>query len=198
MTRGTAAAPRPSKATATVEHEEAPPEGSGGPSIILPPSAAAPILARAAVPSGHASDAFPTMRLHHLALATALLLAPTLAAQPAPDATPEAVVQSLVDAVSAHDVDAIAAHYADDARFYRHPDTPHWADLAKMREEFEMMFAGLPDVRVEVTERIVHGDYVVQQERYLREDTDQPEFTATLIYQVRAGRIQNLWVLHTD
>ncbi len=138
------------------------------------------------------------MRRTLLVLAAALTLAPALTAQPTADATPEAVVRSLMDAVDAHDVDAIAAHYADDARFYRHPDIPHWADAAKMREELETMFAGLPDVRVEVTERIVHGEYVVQQERYLREDTDQPTFTATLIYQVRDGRIHALWVLHTD
>lgn len=126
----------------------------------------------------------------------ALLLFPlsTLACGSSGD--PAQVVQAQVDAYNAHDIDAFASCYADTvtvtdlsgkrATITGIPALKHtFAFLAKMPKDFH----------VEILQRVVTGPTVVDKERVHGLPADKGQPVAMAAYEVRAGKIVNVWFL---
>lgn len=106
----------------------------------------------------------------------------------------ERVVQAQLEAYNRRDIDAFLATYAPDVRIYDHPDRLQLEGLAAMRERYGPMFERVPDLHAAIERRIVQGDYVIDHERV----TGLPDgrtIRAVAIYQVRDGRIQNVWFI---
>ena len=106
----------------------------------------------------------------------------------------EAVVQAQLVAYNRRDVDAFVDSYAEDVRIYDHPDRLRISGRARLREEYAGFFAETPDLHAAVPNRIVQGEYVIDHETV----TGLPNgasIQAVAIYQVRDGKIQNVWFL---
>jgi len=128
-----------------------------------------------------------------------LLAAPFLAAQGKPAAAagpPEAVAQALVEAFNAHHLEAILRTYSQDsvarrlpsgeAYIHGHPD---------IRKKFATAFEKSPNIRVDVVQRMVHGDFVIDREKITGvADSNGPQF-GVVIYEIKDGLIQNEWYL---
>lgn len=135
--------------------------------------------------------------------AVLLLLAGCAAPQrPAPSATrlseseaaAAAVVQAQLEAYNRHDVDAFAATYAPDVRIYDHPDKLQVSGIDQLRRSYGEFFAAAPNVHATVSTRIVQGEYVIDRETA----SNLPggaQIKAVAVYQVKGGRIQNVWFL---
>jgi hypothetical protein len=128
-----------------------------------------------------------------------LLAAALLAAQSKPAAAarpPEAVAQALVEAFNAHDVEAILKTYSRDsiarrlpsgeAYIHGHPD---------IRKKFATAFEKSPKVRVNVVQRMVHGDFVIDREKITgAAGSAEPQY-GVVVYEIKDGLIQNEWYL---
>ncbi len=119
-------------------------------------------------------------------------------AAPAPSASAvsaaEAVVQAQLEAYNRRDVDAFAATYAPDVRIYDHPDRLRMSGVDQLRQTYAEFFAAAPGLRATVSRRIVQGDHVIDHETV----TGLPggaRIQAVAVYQVRDGRIQNVWFI---
>ncbi len=108
---------------------------------------------------------------------------------------PSAVAQALVDAYNAHDVEGILKTYDANSVARRLPGgevilTGH----AEIRRKFETSFQRSPDARVEVVQRIVDGDFVIDKEKITGTvEGKAVERYGTVIYEIRDGRIVNEW-----
>lgn len=133
------------------------------------------------------------------ALILALAAAGSLPAQsPAPEAveTPAALVQKQLDAYNARDLDAFLAPYAADAKVYRHPSTLLLDGREAMRKSYAETFRQHPRLHCELRSRLVEGPYVVDQESV--EGLSPSPTSVLVIYEIRRGAIQNVWVLIPD
>jgi hypothetical protein len=116
---------------------------------------------------------------------------------PAATTDEERVVQAQVDAFNRRDIDRYVATLAPDVVFYEFPADTVFNGAARIRQHYTELFAG-PDARrlhVDVGERIVKEPFVTQQESYHGfpgEDTH----VSVVIYEVRGGRIQNMWFMN--
>ncbi len=130
------------------------------------------------------------------------LLAVFLAARPeiAPSAptgltSPEAVVESQLEAYNAHDVAAFLAAYADDAQIFEHPAKLLANGKAEMRERYTARFKGA-NLHAVVVKRIVMGNIVVDHERVTRTFPEGPGTAdAVLIYEIQSGKIARAWLI---
>ena len=128
-----------------------------------------------------------------------LLAAPFLAAQSKPAATagpPEAVAQALVEAFNAHDVEAILKTYSRDSTARRLPSGEAYIHgHPDIRKKFATAFEKSPNVRVDVVQRMVHGDFVIDREKITgAAGSDGPQY-GLVIYEIKDGLIQNEWYL---
>ena len=71
-----------------------------------------------------------------------------------PQAEPESVVQTQLDAYNAHDLDAFVATYAEDVELFEHPSTLLASGHAQLRERYAPRFA---DARLHCTLGEAHG-----------------------------------------
>jgi len=135
--------------------------------------------------------------------AIALVLA---ACSPAPSPSPatrisvtetspaEQVVQAQVEAYNRRDLDAFMATYAPDLALYAHPDRPLTSGQEQARREYGTMFENVPNLHVEIANRIVQGSFVIDHE-VVTGLPDGKEVRAVAIYEVREGKIQNVWFI---
>lgn len=103
-------------------------------------------------------------------------------------------MQAQVDAYNRRDIDAFAAAYAPDVRLFDHPDRLQLSGVEQLRTEYAGFFAAAPRLHVRITRRIVQGEYVIDHE-HVTGLPDGSDVEAVAIYQVRNGRIQNVWFL---
>ena len=108
----------------------------------------------------------------------------------------EAVVQGQVEAYNDHDVEKFASFYSDEITIYDlSGDKPTAKDkgIAALKKTYAWMAEAPPGFGVEIIKRIVNGPIVVDLERIqgLPEEKGTPEFLA--IYEVRDGKIINVW-----
>lgn len=108
-------------------------------------------------------------------------------------ASPELVVQRQLEHYNAHDLDAFLATYADNAEIFDLPNTstPTMSGAAEMRTRYGELFTRAPEVNCQVVDRIVEGDYVIDQE-FCSLNAER-RVRATAIYQVENGRIRRVW-----
>ena len=104
----------------------------------------------------------------------------------------ERLVRKQVEVFNRHDLDAFLACYASDVKFYQFPDKLLYSGLDSMREAYGRMFRAEPDLKVEITHRIVQGDFVIDHESGNR---DGRKIDLTVIYQVKDGKIVAVWAI---
>ncbi|MBC8145110.1 MAG: nuclear transport factor 2 family protein, partial [bacterium] len=78
--------------------------------------------------------------------------------------TPAQIVQRQLDAYDTGDIDAFLATYTDDIAVYDHPSTLLMRGHDAMRETYSKLFASAPDLKTHISQRIEHGNFVVDYE----------------------------------
>lgn len=115
------------------------------------------------------------------------LLALGIAAAPP---SPIDVVERQLAAYNAHDADAFAATYADDAQVFKASDTaPVLQGRAAIRARYAALFASRPDVRAEVSARMVAGNFVSDHETIVGTSA-----RAIVVYDIKDGLIRRAWL----
>lgn len=109
-------------------------------------------------------------------------------------ARPIDVVQAQVDAYNAHDLDQFLACYADDAALYDlSGKQPVVHGRSAMREIYSFLERVPDGFQVDIIDRLVSDAIIVDTERFvgLPEGVQWPN--AVVVYEVRNGKIQNVW-----
>jgi hypothetical protein len=110
------------------------------------------------------------------------------------ESSPLQVVQAQVDAYNRGDIDAFLNTHAPEANLYNFPDELLSSGLASMRERYAELFEKAPELHASITNRITQGNYVIDQE-VVTGIPGAKELTAVLIYEVKDGKIVNVWFL---
>lgn len=122
----------------------------------------------------------------------AIATSPTATCGTSPD--PERVVQAQLDAYNAHDIDAFAACYADDATIYNlAANKAPRKGIPALREDYAFLAQVPKGFRAEIVKRIVSGPIVVDHERPVGLPADKRAIDAIAVYEVRDGKILNVW-----
>jgi len=109
--------------------------------------------------------------------------------------SPETVVQRQVEAYNARDIEAFLSFYADDVVIRHLPGGEiAWDSKDAMRPRYSKRFAENPELFCTITQRIVHGDWVVDHE-LVTGVKERPRVRAVATYEVKNGLIQNVWFL---
>lgn len=107
---------------------------------------------------------------------------------------PAAVVQAQVDAYNAHDVAAFASCYADDVTVTDlGGKRPPIKGIAALKRTYAFLATVPKAYRVAIVQRVVNGSIVVDQERAMGLPLDKGQPEAIAIYEVRDGKIQDVW-----
>ena len=112
---------------------------------------------------------------------------------------PEAVVQTQVDAYNAHDIERFLQCYADDITIHDlSGKDPPVKGIAELRKDYEWLSKAPREFRVQIIKRVTVGRIVVDVERVLGlpKDKGTPEVVA--IFEVRDGKIRNVWFPPSD
>ena len=123
-----------------------------------------------------------------------LLIAPwltvsILAATPPELPTPEAIVQTQLNAYNARDMEAFLATYADDAELYTFPNTLQTKGKAEMRTRYAVRFSDRL-LHAVITQHVAMGSTVIDHERIQVTLPEGPGvMEAIAIYEVRDGKI---------
>lgn len=126
-------------------------------------------------------------------ISAALLITGAISSLAAP--TAEEVVQKQVEAYNARDTEAFLATYAEDAQLFELPDKLLARGTAQLRERYTKRFAD-PGLHAEIVQRIALGNTVVDHERVrlmLPDGQGPGTLEAIAIYEVRDGKITNVW-----
>lgn len=107
------------------------------------------------------------------------------------------VVDAQIEAYRAKDVERFLSCYAADASVVLFDGTPMFADKHVMREQYGKLFAGSPDLHLTIANRMVAGEFVVDEEHVSgMHFGDMPtEITALSVYRVTNGKIASLMLL---
>ena len=112
---------------------------------------------------------------------------------------PEAVVQTQVDAYNAHDIERFLQCYADDITIHDlSGKDPPVKGIAELRKDYQWLSKAPREFRVQIIKRVTVGRIVVDVERVLGlpKDKGTPEVVA--IFEVRDGKIRNVWFPPSD
>jgi imidazolonepropionase-like amidohydrolase len=109
-------------------------------------------------------------------------------------AGPAQIVQVQLEAYNRGDLEAFVSTYGPDVRMYNHPDKLTTSGLDAVRATYGKLFASAPGLKATVTSRIVQGNFVIDHEHVTGLDRDG-ELRAVAIYEVRDGKIRNVWFL---
>ena len=108
---------------------------------------------------------------------------------------PETVVQRQLEAYNAHDIPAYIATFSADAELFGLPGTaPVLSGRSAVRTYYADRFAQNPQLRGEVTERMVFGNIVIYRE-LLHGLSDLEPVELVAIYQVEDNLIRRIWFI---
>lgn len=109
-------------------------------------------------------------------------------------ADPVEVVQAQVDAYNAHDIDAFASCYADNATINNlSGKRPAIVGLPALKKVYAFLAKEPKEFHVVIVQRAVTGPTVVDHERVIGLPADKGQPEAIAVYEVRNGKIQNVW-----
>lgn len=136
-------------------------------------------------------DANPVVDLENLKKITLVInkgktLVPATLLEP----STEDLVQAQVAAYNARNLEAFMETYADDIEFYEFPDSLMGKGKEHMRKQYEAMFKHYPNLHVEIMNRMVQGNMVIDQERVT--GVGPQPLTAIAIYEVQSGKISKV------
>ena len=130
------------------------------------------------------STSIPLLAVSLFALAAQAMQAKTTAAPPL---SPEAIVQSQLDAYNRHDLEGFLSHYSDDAVLVSYPDQITQTGKIEMRARYEKRFA-TPNLHAEIVKRIVFERFVIDHER-ITAPPSKDVIEAIATYEVKNGKI---------
>jgi hypothetical protein len=109
-----------------------------------------------------------------------------------------ATVQAQLDAYNARDIEAFAATYADDAQLIELATGKVFCSGKNaLRQRYGEMFAQYPELRCHLTNRIVCGDFVFDDESVTGRVPGKTAH-AVLIYEVKEGLISRAWMVREE
>lgn len=106
--------------------------------------------------------------------------------------SPEAVVDIQIAAYNQGDIEAFVATFAPDVKTYAHPNTLQISGIKDLKKAYAGYFNAHPELHAEVTGKIIQGNLVIYHE-FVTGVVGGEDFFATAIYEVRDGKIQNIW-----
>ena len=130
------------------------------------------------------STSIPLLAVSLFALAAQAMQAKTTAAPPL---SPEAIVQSQLDAYNRHDLEGFLSHYSDDAVLVSYPDQITQTGKIEMRARYEKRFA-TPNHHAEIVKRIVFERFIIDHER-ITAPPSKDVIEAIATYEVKNGKI---------
>jgi hypothetical protein len=109
-------------------------------------------------------------------------------------ADPVDVVQAQIDAYNAHDVDAFASCYADNVIVSDlSGKRPPIAGIPALKKTYAFLVKKPKAFHVAIIQRATSGPIVVDHERVIGLPVDKGQPEAIAVYEVRNGKIQNVW-----
>ena len=105
----------------------------------------------------------------------------------------ETLVQRQLDAYNRHDIDAFLDCFADDVRMYELGEkSPFIEGHTAARDTYGPLFSNSPNLHVELVNRIVNQDIVVDHEHVVGMGDDGP-MRCVAIYRIQKDRIASVW-----
>ena len=103
--------------------------------------------------------------------------------------SPEAIVQTQLDAYNARNIDAFLATYSDEAELFGFPAASQTKGKEEMRKRYTLRFSDTI-LHAVIVKRIVMGNTVIDHERVQVTLPEGPGISeAIAIYEVRDGKI---------
>lgn len=107
---------------------------------------------------------------------------------------PEKLVQEQVDGYNARNVDAFLKPYAEDIELYMFPNQLISKGKEAMRKDYARMFKDLPELHCEIKNRIVNGNFVIDQESISGMRKGE-KVVASAIYEIKDGKISKVYFI---
>jgi hypothetical protein len=126
-----------------------------------------------------------------------LLVPALLTAAPTPKSlSPAGTVQRQIELFNAHDLEGFMALFAEDLEVAELPRGPIGTRTkAWLWEVYAERFKTSPDLHASEGEQMVSGEFVIQKERIKGRADQKESVDVTLIYRVKAGKIDRVWTL---
>jgi imidazolonepropionase-like amidohydrolase len=105
------------------------------------------------------------------------------------------LVQRQVNAYNARDIDAFLATYHEEIKLFKHPNELLHSGLGEIREVYTELFETSPNLHAQIRERIAVGNYVIDKEHVIGLRGRTEGIDAVAVYEVKEGRIINVWFL---
>ena len=107
---------------------------------------------------------------------------------------PETLVQEQVEGYNARNIDAFLKPYAEDAELYMFPNQLLSKGKEAMRKDYSEMFKDLPELHCEIKNRIVNGNFVIDQESISGMKKGE-KVVASAIYEIKDGKISKVYFI---
>lgn len=108
--------------------------------------------------------------------------------------TPVQIVHRHVEAMSSRDIDAFVADLADTARLINRDGATMLEGANALRETYQSVFAGNPELNVDLMDRISVGVWVID-EHLTTGFANGSQVHVVCVYRVENGKIQSIQVL---
>ena len=105
---------------------------------------------------------------------------------------PVDLIQQQVNAYNARDIRAFLATYSPDIQIFNHPDGLLMTGLDEMETRYKRLFETAPKLHVEIVNRIVQGNFVIDHEKVTGLPNDQV-INAVAVYEVQDDLIRRVW-----
>lgn len=99
-----------------------------------------------------------------------------------------AIAQGQLDAYNVQDLDTHAGFYADNMVIANLNETPNLEGIEAYRERMAGVFSGFPSNKVELLNRMVLGNKVIDHEKVMRSPSAEP-FEVVAIYTIENDKI---------
>ena len=106
----------------------------------------------------------------------------------------ESLVQEQIEGYNARNIDVFLKPYAEDVELYMFPNQLISKGKEAMRKDYSSMFKDLPELHCEIKNRIVNGNFVIDQESVSGMRKGQ-KVEATAIYEIKDGKIIKVYFL---
>ena len=107
--------------------------------------------------------------------------------------TPVQIVHRHVEAMSGRNIDAFMADLAETVRLISHEGATMLDGSAALREMYQAVFTGNPELKVDLMDRISVGSWVID-EHLTTGFADGSQAHVVRVYRIESGKIQSIQV----
>jgi hypothetical protein len=134
----------------------------------------------------------------YIALVVSTVLVAPPASEPPGNSAAAAVIDKHLAAYNAHALGDFMAFFSPEAALFEFPDKPLAKGTAEIRKRYEARFAE-PNLHVEIVNRIVMGEKVIDREQIRRTFPEGPgTWNVVVINEVKGGRVTNVWFIYGE